>query len=77
MLESVKDTLEDLQVSSCGDIDDWAIKKIAHLVNLRHLLLFDLPLVKDRQSCITVLQSALPKCEIKFPYAQASVGESQ
>ena len=78
MLTAVKDTLEELQVSSCGDIDDWAIKKLSNLNNLRQLLLFDLPQVKDRQGCITHLQTALPKCKVDFPYAQASeMGESQ
>ena len=78
MLVSVKDSLEELRVSCCDDIEDWAIKNLANLDNLHHLLLFDLPQVKDSQHCVRILKSALPlpNCEIKFPYTQASVGES-
>ena len=71
MLHAVKNSLEELQLSSCGDINDNGVKSLACLSNLKHLHLFDLPEVRDRAHCITVLQSAIPCCEIEFPYAKA------
>lgn len=72
MLSVIKDSLEELQVSSCGDISDSGVKSLAKLTKLRHLLLYDLPEVKNKEGCIRVLETALPGCEIDFPYAQAS-----
>lgn len=77
MLASVKDSLEELQVSSCGDINDSAIKSLVCLSNLRHLLLYDLPEVRNRENCTEVLRSALPHCNIEFPYARASEIKSE
>jgi H+-transporting ATP synthase F0 complex subunit s len=72
MLAAVKGSLEELQLSSCGDISDSAIKSLSCLSNLRHLLLYDLPEVTNREGCIEFLHSALPKCDIEFPYARVS-----
>lgn len=72
MLAAVKDSLESLQLSSCGDINDSGVKSLACLSNLRHLLLYDLPEVRSKEECTSFLQSALPQCEIDFPYARAS-----
>jgi hypothetical protein len=35
-------------------------------------LLYDLPEVTNKDHCVEVLQKALPRCDISFPYAQAS-----
>ena len=70
MLAGVKDSLEELQISSCGDINDHAIKKLSCLSNLQHLLLFDLPSVRNKEDCKSFLQSALPDCEIDFEESQ-------
>ncbi len=72
MLAVVKNSLEELQLSSCGDINDSGIKSLACLTNLRHLLLYDLPEVQNKEECKEVLQAALPSCEIEFPYARIS-----
>lgn len=72
MLAAVKDTLEELQLSSCGDIDDSGVKSLSHLSNLRHLLLYDLPEVRNKEECVQFLHSALPLCDVEFPYASAS-----
>lgn len=72
MLSAVKDSLQHLQLSSCGDITDFGVKSLANLHNLRHLLLYDLPEVKDKADCEKTLRSALPNCDVQFPYTQAS-----
>ena len=72
MLKYVKDSLEELQLSSCGNIDDQGVKSLTCLENLHHLMLYDLPEVRNKADCIGVLQAALPHCNIEFPYAQAS-----
>jgi len=76
MLLAVKDSLENLQLSSCGNIDDDGVKSLSHLSNLQHLLLYDLPEVRSKENCVQFLQSALPKCSIDFLYAQASENKS-
>lgn len=77
MLAAVKDSLEELQLSSCGDINDSGVKSLACLSNLRHVLLYDLPEVRNREGCTEYLQSALPHCKIEFPYARASEIKSE
>ena len=72
MLAVVKDSLVDLELSSCGNITDDGVKSLAALNKLQHLLLFDLPEVNGKDGCLHVLRSALPECNIEFPYAQAS-----
>ena len=72
MLAVLGDSLEELQLSSCGNIDDDGVKFLAHLPNLRHLVLYDLPEVRSKENCAQYLQTALPNCKIDFPYAQAS-----
>ncbi|XP_057374532.1 ATP synthase subunit s, mitochondrial-like [Daphnia carinata] len=72
MLAAVKDSLEELQLSSCGDIDDSGVKSLSCLTNLGHLLLYDLPEVRNKEGCVQFLHSALPCCDIEFPYASAS-----
>ena len=72
MLNAVKDSLEHLQLSSCGDITDRGVKSLTNLHNLQRLLLYDLPEVKDKAGCENTLRSALPNCDIDFPYAQVS-----
>lgn len=72
MLAAVKDSLEELQLSSCGDINDKGVKSLSCLSNLHHLLLFDLPEVRNREDCLQFLHSALPRCDVEFPYANVS-----
>jgi hypothetical protein len=69
MLAYVKETLEELQLSSCGNIDDEGVKSLDCLTGLQHLLLFDLPEVTDKNGCEQYLKNALSKCDIQFPYA--------
>ena len=71
MLVNVKDSLEQLQVSSCGDISDDGVKSLSSLTELHYLLLYDLPEVTNKEDCTSHLKKYLKKCKIDFPYAQA------
>ena len=72
MLAAVKNSLEELQLSACGNVDDNGVMSLSHLSKLQHLTLYDLPEVKCKEKCTQFLQTALPNCSIDFPYAQAS-----
>jgi hypothetical protein len=39
--------------------------------------LYDLPEINNRDQVTSDLQSALPKCKVDFPYAQASENEEK
>ncbi|XP_054706933.1 ATP synthase subunit s, mitochondrial-like, partial [Uloborus diversus] len=65
-LSAVRDSLNDLQLVSCGNVTDAGILSIASLKNLKTLNLFDLPSVKDKTKCYWILQKELPNCKIQF-----------
>ncbi|MCL4128008.1 UNVERIFIED_CONTAM: hypothetical protein GTU68_050334 [Idotea baltica] len=71
-LPLIKKSLKELQISSCGNISRDGLENIKKLSNLEYLLLYDLPLITDKEEVIRDLTNSLPKCEISFPYAQAS-----
>eukprot|EP00057_Strongylocentrotus_purpuratus_P035257 XP_798324.3 PREDICTED: ATP synthase subunit s, mitochondrial [Strongylocentrotus purpuratus] len=62
----LKDSLEELQISSCGDVTDKGLATLHHLHKLEKLFLCDLPAVKDMEGVIHILGSALPNCEIRY-----------
>jgi len=66
----LKDTLKDLQISSCGNVTDEGILTLVQMKNLDRLFLYDFLEVKDRKRCIEVLQKELPNCKIIFPFAR-------
>ncbi|KAK7104121.1 ATP synthase subunit s, mitochondrial-like [Littorina saxatilis] len=65
-LSLVKNTLEFLQLSNCGDITDAGLVPLTELTNLKKLILFSLPEVRDQQKAEAMLKSALPKCDVQF-----------
>ncbi|CAL1276287.1 unnamed protein product [Larinioides sclopetarius] len=67
MLLAVKDSLQHLEIVSCGNVTDKGILSLARLTNLKLLYLYDLPEVTDREHCLLVLQNNLPKCKLSFP----------
>ncbi|XP_046388885.1 ATP synthase subunit s, mitochondrial [Ischnura elegans] len=73
----VKDSLKDLQVSSCGDVTNDGILSLDKLINLKSLLLYDLPEVRNKDKCLKELNKSLPGCKIEFPYASPDEGNSQ
>ncbi|XP_064599575.1 ATP synthase subunit s, mitochondrial-like [Liolophura sinensis] len=66
LLPLVKDSLRELQISSCGDVTQRSLPSIAELQKLQSLVMFDLPEIKDRKGALEMLSSALPKCKIAF-----------
>ncbi|XP_038075351.1 ATP synthase subunit s, mitochondrial-like [Patiria miniata] len=65
-LDILKDSLEEIQLSSCGDISDAGLVSLHKLHKLKHLFLCDLPAVKDIDSVLKTLGTALPSCEIRY-----------
>ncbi|XP_076463509.1 ATP synthase subunit s, mitochondrial-like [Babylonia areolata] len=65
-LSLVKDTLLYLQLSNCGDITDSGLVPLKQLVNLRELVMFQLPEVRDPKRAESMLKSALPNCDVRF-----------
>ncbi|XP_066993383.1 ATP synthase subunit s, mitochondrial-like [Anabrus simplex] len=65
-LSIVKDSLQHLQVSSCGNVSDNGILALKILENLKTLLLFDLPEFKKRDECLKTLKESLPNCKIQY-----------
>ncbi|XP_071477314.1 ATP synthase subunit s, mitochondrial-like [Diadema antillarum] len=62
----LKDCLEELQISSCGDVTDKGLTNLIHLHKLKMLFLCDLPAVKDMDGVLGILGPALPQCEIRY-----------
>lgn len=60
----LKDSLEELQVVSCGNVTDKGVKTLVNLKNLKNLVLRDLPAVENTDECAQHIKQALPKCEI-------------
>lgn len=67
MLNLIKDTLENLEITSCGNVTEKGLLSLKNLINLKYLLLFDLPEVSNREMCMKQLQNFLPECKIHFP----------
>ncbi|XP_033104944.1 ATP synthase subunit s, mitochondrial-like [Anneissia japonica] len=65
-LEILKDSLQDLQVSSCGDVSDKGLISLHKLSKLRYLFLCDLPAVKNMDTVLSTLRIALPNCEVRY-----------
>ncbi|XP_068212012.1 ATP synthase subunit s, mitochondrial [Palaemon carinicauda] len=70
LLPLLKDSLQELQVSSCGNVTPDGLRHIKQLVNLEYLHLYDLPEIRDKEAMAQELQAALPNCAVVFPYAQ-------
>uniref|UniRef100_A0A023FNL8 Putative atp synthase subunit s mitochondrial n=1 Tax=Amblyomma cajennense TaxID=34607 RepID=A0A023FNL8_AMBCJ len=67
MLQLRKDSLEKVQVVSCGNVTDVGVKSLAELTKLRYLKLFDLPEVRDREAVLKHFKDLLPTCKVEFP----------
>lgn len=72
-LAYVKDSLEHLEVISCGNVTDKGLANLCNLTNLKYLKLYDLPYVKDRSGCLSRLQATLSSCTIEYPEASNPV----
>ncbi|XP_055640727.1 ATP synthase subunit s, mitochondrial [Toxorhynchites rutilus septentrionalis] len=63
-LKYVVDTLEELEVSSCRNITDHGLQHLKDLKNLKQLVTYDLPYVKDIQTVEKQLKQTLPNCNM-------------
>lgn len=70
-LPLLKDSLKQLQISSCGNITPEGLKHLHQLKNLDYLMLYDLPEIQDKDAVVKELEAALPSCTVDFPYALA------
>lgn len=70
-LPLLKDSLEELQISSCGNVTEEGLRHLKQLKNLTYLLIYDLPEIKDKDAMCKELEEALPNCAVVFPYASA------
>lgn len=66
LVQKLKDSLEHLEISSCGDITDRGLSSITQLNKLKTLFLQDLPEVKDKKGSYARLTAALPQCQIDY-----------
>lgn len=65
-VQKLKDSLEDLELTSCGDITERGLASITELSSLKILLLQDLPAVRDKHGSYNRLTAALPHCKIDY-----------
>lgn len=73
MLQACKESLEKVQVVSCGNVTDKGVTSLSELSKLRYLKLYDLPGVSDREAVLKHFSDLLPSCQVDFPtYEEAS-----
>lgn len=63
-LSYVKDTLRDLQVTECGNVEDSGLRTLKNLSQLRKLTVYGFLYVKDFNGVCNELKQHLPHCEI-------------
>lgn len=64
-LRYVADTLEHLQVSHCPQITQTGLEQLQNLTNLKKVILYDLPVVKDLDGAISHLKETMPWCQFE------------
>uniref|UniRef100_A0A182JWD7 ATP synthase subunit s, mitochondrial n=1 Tax=Anopheles christyi TaxID=43041 RepID=A0A182JWD7_9DIPT len=65
-LRYVAKTLEELQISKCGNVTDHGLLQLKQLSQLQHVKTFDLPDVKNVQEVEKTLKQALPNCKFEL-----------
>lgn len=65
-IENLQETVNRMEVVSCGNVTDKGLVALHQLRNLEHLFLSDLPGIKDRQTTVDRLQTALPRLDISL-----------
>lgn len=63
-LSFVKDTLHDLQVTECGNIEDSGLRSLKNLSHMRKLTIYGFLYVKNFNGVCSELKQSLPNCEI-------------
>ncbi|XP_034713513.1 ATP synthase subunit s, mitochondrial [Etheostoma cragini] len=63
-VENLQESLKTMEVVSCGNVTDKGIIALHRLRNMENLFLSDLPGIKDKQTTVDRLQTALPRLDI-------------
>lgn len=63
-LAYVRKSLNVLQVTDCGNVEDNGLLAIKNLTNLKLLILYDFIYVTNLTNIINELQKSLPNCQI-------------
>lgn len=63
-LTYVNDTLHDLQVTQCGNVEDSGLQSLKNLSNLKKLTIYGFVYVKIFDEVCNELKRNLPNCEI-------------
>nr|XP_057913029.1 ATP synthase subunit s, mitochondrial [Doryrhamphus excisus]XP_057913030.1 ATP synthase subunit s, mitochondrial [Doryrhamphus excisus]XP_057913031.1 ATP synthase subunit s, mitochondrial [Doryrhamphus excisus] len=63
-LENLQESLFMMEVVSCGNITDKGLVALHKLRNLEYLFLSDLPGVKDKETTVDRLRTALPRLDL-------------
>lgn len=63
-IENLQDSMYLMEVVSCGNVTDKGIIALHKLRNLEYLFLSDLPGIKDKETTVQRLKTALPKLDI-------------
>ncbi|CAG5866756.1 unnamed protein product [Menidia menidia] len=63
-IENMQESLYMMEVVSCGNVTDKGLIALHKLRNLGYLFLSDLPGIKDRQTTVGRLQTALPRLDV-------------
>ncbi|XP_063040408.1 ATP synthase subunit s, mitochondrial [Engraulis encrasicolus] len=63
---NLQNSLRRLEITSCGNVTDKGLISLHHLRNLEYLFLSDLPGVKDKDTTVDRLQTALPQLDIEL-----------
>ncbi|XP_034381278.1 ATP synthase subunit s, mitochondrial [Cyclopterus lumpus] len=65
-IESLQESLNKMEVVSCGNVTDKGLVALHQLRNLERLFLSDLPGIRDRQTTVDRLQTALPRLDVSL-----------
>ncbi|XP_035024906.1 ATP synthase subunit s, mitochondrial [Hippoglossus stenolepis] len=63
-IENLQESLNTMEVVSCGNVTDKGVIALHKLKNLESLFLSDLPGIKDKQTTADRLQTALPRLDL-------------
>ncbi|XP_062253317.1 ATP synthase subunit s, mitochondrial [Platichthys flesus] len=63
-IENLQESLNTMEVVSCGNVTDKGVIALHQLKNLESLFLSDLPGIKDKQTTADRLQTALPRLDL-------------
>ncbi|XP_028293195.1 ATP synthase subunit s, mitochondrial [Gouania willdenowi] len=63
-IENLQQSVYMMEVVSCGNVSDRGVIALHKLRNLEYLFLSDLPAIKDKQTTVDRLKTALPQLDV-------------